>query len=513
MVDINPVMGIYFELVFYVLGWVFVTIAVGSTLLFLWLRPQYVDPSVPGPRRHPLLGVTFGDTKDYMDGVDFSWPRWPTLSIVLSRNWKFQTWGGPTINLGFGGAFFNVVSPKCLEYILRENFENYEKGKLSRSFQELMGQDFAFTTDGDLWKFHRKITVALLNRKTVQHGVSVLHDKLLAVEKLIDDEAGGIFDFQKMAYELIMETFVKIGFGLDLNGMGNKNNSSFAQALDELQSLIHQRFDDFFWEIKQRFAIGKREQRIKVLTKVIDKFAEEIIQAVKDQEKMDRPDMVSRYLEYCKSQKQPTPTGRQLRNFVIGFVFAGRDSTSAALTWALYETTKHPHVAARIRQEVNTVSHDRSLTLEMIQSMPYLHATIMESLRLHPSAPENFRFAIKDDILPDGTKIPARSLVMYSINTINHNDNVWEDPELFRPERFFGEKEPSPFSFATFNGGPRTCPGKSLALMELKMSLAFLLRRYDFEDATGHDGDYQWTTVMSMRGGFAVRAKRVEEAS
>mmetsp|Transcript_9889 Transcript_9889/g.9578 ORF Transcript_9889/g.9578 Transcript_9889/m.9578 type:complete len:136 (-) Transcript_9889:26-433(-) len=132
----------------------------------------------------------------------------------------------------------------------------------------------------------------------------------------------------------------------------------------------------------------------------------------------------------------------------------------------------------------------------------------METLRLHPTAPESFRFAKKDDKLPDGTRIPRGSLVMFSINTINHSEKVWTDPDTFNPDRFLHRKYPSQYQFATFSAGPRLCPGQSLSMMEITTCVAFLVNRYDILDVEGHSGDMRWTMVMSMKDGFRVKIKR-----
>jgi cytochrome P450 len=115
-------------------------------------------------------------------------------------------------------------------------------------------------------------------------------------------------------------------------------------------------------------------------------------------------------------------------------------------------------------------------------------------------------------VLPDGTHIPAGVLVMFSINSINNSEKLWKDPETFNPDRFLDDTmEPSQFKFPTFSAGPRVCPGKPLAMMELKLCLAFLLPRYDFVDVDNHSGDFNWTLVMSMKEGLHVKArKRIE---
>jgi hypothetical protein len=90
-----------------------------SFAVFLWyVRPFPVSPDVPGPKRHWLFGVVFGDGDDSMQRDEqqqqrhFDWGHWPTMSLAISRRYNFRTWGGPSINLGFGGAFFNVGESK-----------------------------------------------------------------------------------------------------------------------------------------------------------------------------------------------------------------------------------------------------------------------------------------------------------------------------------------------------------------------------------------------------------------
>mmetsp|Transcript_20085 Transcript_20085/g.27906 ORF Transcript_20085/g.27906 Transcript_20085/m.27906 type:complete len:221 (-) Transcript_20085:12-674(-) len=187
------------------------------------------------------------------------------------------------------------------------------------------------------------------------------------------------------------------------------------------------------------------------------------------------------------------PTDKELRNFVMSLLIAGRDTTAAALSWTMYEICRHPHVGDKIREESESIcgsvrvgggsgdndnSNSNTYNAETIRNLPYTHAVVMEALRLHPPTPENFRFNIHDDTLPDGTFIPAGSCVMYSAYSINHNDNVWSATtttaksggnklmkdtkypvDEFHPERFFEQTEPSPFSYPTFNAGPRMCPG------------------------------------------------------
>lgn len=454
------------------------------------------------------MGVLFNEASEiFSEG--FGWDQWPSLSLVLSRRFKFQTWGGPTLNIGFGGAMFNIVSPDCLRHVLKDNFNNYEKGKLSKSLHELFGEA-AFTTDGDEWKFHRRIAVSFLNKEASNYSCKILLRKLEGLVPFFDDKVKfeETFDLQSLFRQLTMDVYLELGFGLDMINIGETDIRIFANALDEIQSLIHDRFVDLLWEVKQWFVVGDREKRIKMCSRIIHDFSDRVIGEAKIKS-TGRLDLVSRYLQYHRETTKVDPSNKELRNFVISMIIGGRDTTAAGITWTFYELSKNPTVVQKVRQELNEFSINKnSFSIDVIHKLKYTLAVVMEALRLHPPAPESFRFARKDDILPDGTMIPAKSLVMFSINSINNSDQVWEDPITFNPNRFFNQKNPSAFHFTTFSAGPRVCPGQSLALKEILICVAFLLSRYDFIDVQRHDGSFKWALVMSMKNGFQVNVKK-----
>lgn len=506
----------------YLLGSLAILLAAG-----LWyVRPFPIDPKLPGPKRHPIFGVTFEDESTECFDEAFEWAKWPTLSVELSRRWDFRTWGGPTLNIGFGGAFFNVVSPECLQYILKDNFSNYEKGKLTESFRELMGSA-VFTTDGDIWKFHRKIVATVLSKETVRHAAVLMKYKLAKVGQLLKEksEIKEVFDFQDLCYKAVFDVFAKLSFGVELkqvDTMLKESNESdnqkmmddFSEAFDKLQYYTHLRFNDLLWQFKQKYHIGEREQKVVQCRKVIDDFAFGIIRKA-----LERPSggeeqqhVIHQFIEYCRKENEKDPTEQELRDFVMTFVLAGRDTTAVGLAWTIFELTKHPAIVSSIREEVDRLqsefSEEDHWSYNFVDKLNYTLAVVMEALRLHSPAPDNFRFAIKDDKLPDGTIVPAKSLVMYSIYTINHSEKVWGDTaNSFDPERFVKDRlEPSPLKYPTFNAGPRLCPGKPLALMELKMAVAYLTSKFDFEDACQHSGDFDWKLVLAMKDGFQVRA-------
>ena len=127
-------------------------------------------------------------------------------------------------------------------------------------------------------------------------------------------------------------------------------------------------------------------------------------------------------------------------------------------------------------------------------------------LRLHPGVPQSVRFAKRADVLPDGTVVPAGAMIIFSPYAMGRDARLYADPPASDPERFVGRAaEPSPFEFSAFGAGPRACLGKPLALMEMKLVTALLLRAFDIELETEHAGGYTASLMLTIEPGLFVR--------
>ena len=133
--------------------------------------------------------------------------------------------------------------------------------------------------------------------------------------------------------------------------------------------------------------------------------------------------------------------------------------------------------------------------------MPYLQAVLSEALRLYPSVPIDFKCAVGNDTLPDGTWVSHGSIVMYNIYGMNRDPSTWgEDAHIFRPERWLENPAPNSYTCPVFNAGPRERLGRRLALVEMKTCLATILPQFTFKLAVPEEEvifDGQLTIGMS----------------
>lgn len=142
-----------------------------------------------------------------------------------------------------------------------------------------------------------------------------------------------------------------------------------------------------------------------------------------------------------------------------------------------------------MRQEIADVCHDGDPNYEEINRMPYLNAVLSEALRLYPSVPLDTKVALSDDVWPDGTFVPAGTQVGYNIYAMGRDKEQWgDDAESFNPERWLEmDAPPDNHHYPVFNGGPRECLGRRLAMIEMKTCLAMLLPKMGFRLAVPED--------------------------
>lgn len=185
-------------------------------------------------------------------------------------------------------------------------------------------------------------------------------------------------------------------------------------------------------------------------------------------------------------------TEENLVNQMMTFLAAGHETTATAMTWAAHLLCLNPEVQTRLRQEIRTNlpsidAAGASITSEVLDGLPYLHAVCNEVLRVHPPAPMTIREAAKDTTIL-GTFVPKGTRIVLVPAAVNLSSSLWgANAEKFDPERWMGSGTTntggaeSNYSFLTFLHGPRSCIGQSFAKAEFACLLAALVGRFEME--------------------------------
>lgn len=200
-----------------------------------------------------------------------------------------------------------------------------------------------------------------------------------------------------------------------------------------------------------------------------------------------------------------------IRDMVLNFLIAGRDTTAECLTWTLFELAQAPQVVDKARAEVSRVCGDKRITFEHLTGLRYIKAILDEGLRLHPSVPLGGKLTVAKDTLPNGIVVPAGVVVQFNAFAQGRSEEFWgEDAAVFRPERWLQRLQPSPYEFVAFNAGPRECLGKRLAGVEMTTFLASFIRDFDFELAIDPaDVKYGKKLTLGCSNGLPMRVTGV----
>jgi cytochrome P450 len=198
-------------------------------------------------------------------------------------------------------------------------------------------------------------------------------------------------------------------------------------------------------------------------------------------------------------------------------LLAGEDTTANTLAWAIWLLTHHPEVLARARAEVDAnAGTTGAWTLERLAELRYVEACANETMRLKPVAPFVMVQALRESRIAD-VRVPTGSLIWLALRTDAVSESYFENATAFAPERWL-ETHAAPGATSVnrvampFGAGPRVCPGRQLAMLEIKMALATLLGGFDIESVTPVAGT-EPDELMSFTMTPAAMSMRLRERS
>ncbi|XP_072953412.1 cytochrome P450 94B3 [Typha angustifolia] len=466
-----------------------------------------------GPKMHPVVGcfVSFyQNRRRLLDWYTSLLAESPTMTIVVSRI----------------GACRTVVTadPANVEYILKSNFSNYPKG---RPFTELLG-DFLgsgiFNADGELWLSQRKLashefTTRSLKDFAVVAVAAETADRLVPVLTSAG-LAGRVVDMQDLLKRFAFDTISRISLGVDPGFLSpSLPASELADAFETASAICAGRGSapiSLIWKVKRFLRIGS-EKRLHEAINLIRESITRIVRLRRAQEEEggvagDGTDLLSRLISAGHSEEV-------IRDMAISFVVAGRDTTSAALTWFFYMMTCHPEAEAAVVEEVRRINKGKErLDYHALKEMKVLEACLCETMRLYPPVAWDSKYAVADDVLPDGTWVRGGDRVTYFPYGMGRMERLWGEKWMrFDYKRWLtaeGEvARVSPFKFAVFQAGPRVCLGKEMAFLQMKYIAAAVVGKFRLRPAAGEGGPapvFVPQLTAHMAGGLRVAVEERE---
>jgi cytochrome P450 len=460
--------------------------------------------------------------RDVIDTEDLPHPpyRVPFLGDVLGLNPRtpFQSSLPQTKKLGpisarkmLGTEMVAVSGLDLVAEVHDETRFGKYAGHHLTSLREVIGDGLiTVDTDNPNWKLAHDILKPAFSREAMQGYHSIM---LRAVREMLDHWDGASSDGRRVdvaadTTRLALESIGRAGFGYPFGSFDRRRPHAFTSAMNRM--LKYSSWSTF------PLLTPLLKPAIRRSGAVMGRIVDDVIEARGHGVRPETPDL----LDLMLNSTHPV-TGRALdpvniRQQIITFIVAGHETTSGALSFALYYLTQNPEVLARAKAEVDALwgtSDNPEPAYGDVAKLRYVRAVLDEALRLWPTAPGYMRVARKDTVLGGRYRIKKGQWVLVLLPLVQRDPQVWRNPESFDPDRFApGQMKGRAHAYKPFGTGQRACIGRQFALHESVLTLAMILHRYDLSADSG----YQLKVAESITlkpSGFRLGLKKRAAAS
>ncbi|MBV8349211.1 MAG: cytochrome P450 [Mycolicibacterium sp.] len=252
-----------------------------------------------------------------------------------------------------------------------------------------------------------------------------------------------------------------------------------------------------------RWLPTRGQRRAYAARTALNQLAADILHACREDPHIDAP-LVRALIATIDPDTGRPLADAAIRNELVLFLLAGHETTSTALTYALWALGHRPELQARVAAEVGQLG-DRRLTPDDVPRLGYTVQVLHEALRLCPPAPAVGRTVLQD-IEVDGYRLAAGTFAVVAIYAIHRDPALWEDPLTFDPDRFSPERSKgrNRWQYLPFGGGPRGCIGDHFAMLEATLALATIIQRSQVRSL---DSDFPIATPLTIIAAAPIRAR------
>ncbi|KAL7182906.1 hypothetical protein ACSBR1_041564 [Camellia fascicularis] len=196
-------------------------------------------------------------------------------------------------------------------------------------------------------------------------------------------------------------------------------------------------------------------------------------------------DLLDSLLDYSQEHHESEFNYKNIKVLLGELLLAGTETSSNTVEWAMTELLLHPNIMSKLREEITkTIGPEGTIEESKIIALPYLHAVVKETMRLHLAVPLLIPHKTETDVKLRGFLIPKNTQIFVNAWAIAQNPSYWENPTQFMSERFLMSEmdyKGQNFAFLRFDSGRRMCPGIPLAQRVVSLMIASLVCHFDWK--------------------------------
>lgn len=373
--------------------------------------------------------------------------------------------GTYAVNLG-SRRLIATQDPGFIDHVLKTNHKNYYKSPiLTEQLGRFLGKGL-LTSNGEYWLKQRRLIQPGFHLEKIQALYGIIKrtvDQFLSAFP-VSDNVDVYPLMNSLAFEIVINTLFNVKVPLETRR--------------ELSRFITDTQDFVIKDIRQPhkswwFNLSGEVRRNLKKAEGARRIIQSIIHTRKGSgRKFD--DLLDMLLDARYEDTGLPMDERQVIDEILILLIAGHETTANALAWTLYLLSRHPQEQVKLRRATQQLSVSDTVRDEL------LNAVINESMRLYPPAWISDRVALHDDAYR-GFTFPAKTIVILFYYGLHRDEEYWEYPTAFRPERFVRDKavKDKPKAYYPFGAGPRLCIGNSFAMAEMTLFLQAMVQNFD----------------------------------
>ncbi len=358
--------------------------------------------------------------------------------------------------------------------------------------------DALLLADGAHHAWQKRLVQPAFHVRRVEQYLGFMH--WAAERRMATWRDGMVVDVYEEARRMTLEVIAQVLTGEDISGYYESFARTLAYTFDYATKPSIQKWVRVNLPFTQyRHNLRARRQ--------LDAMLYDLI--VRRRAEGGKGDDVLSWLIAARDEDGSALSDAQIRDQVLLLIYAGHDTATCSLAWALHLLGCHPETLIPIEQELRKLGDPARIGTAELADLTQISMAIDETLRLYPAVWIGLR-GVVESFTFEGLHIPAGSSVMYSAAASHRLPEVFPDPLRFDPQRFAPERKARlpPLSYIPFGGGAHVCIGKPLAQVELKVLLARLLSEWRFEPLHRGPIPMHYNPTLAPKHGILMRLRR-----
>ncbi|CAH8335610.1 unnamed protein product [Eruca vesicaria subsp. sativa] len=429
---------------------------------------------------------------------------------------------GPVFSLSLGSRRAVVVTSASAaeEFLSHENDVVFANRPISTFGEYVFYNNTILTSSpyGDHWRNLRRIcTVEIFSSARLKESLEIRRDEVRSLLRTIQEATSGggnnsvRVELRPLLSGFTLNVIMRMVAGKRYYGEDNAEAKEVRELITNTLELAGFTYAGDFLPIWKLLDFDGYVKKLKKFGSKLDKF----LQGLVDEHRRNRGKaefkntMITHLLTLQESQPEYY-TDEIIKGLVLVILFAGSDTTSVTLEWAMANLLNHPDVLVKVKAELNAVVSVEGRLMEEsdASTCTYLNNVISETLRLYPATPMLLPHASSDDRKVGKYDIPRGTWLFINAWAIHRDPKLWDEPDVFKPERFNSKEWKTQHgNFLPFGIGRRACPGMGLAQLVLSLALGSLIQCFDWEKVGDMDVDMSEGKGITMPKAVPLVAK------